>query len=125
MVKPIAMQSRHSSKEQSLPGVIWPGAVDVRQNCSMTPEWKPIVDKKPLKSKILWLRDIIKQSRHKPQKQMFQYSAKPEYSQQLVQFNLLIWYVGCISSSWKQAVPELKNAINFLAREGQAVLTSL
>lgn len=73
MVKPVAMQSRH--KEQSLPGVIWPGAVDVRQNCSETSEWKPTVDKKRLKSKILWLRDFFGQSRCKPQKQMFQYSA--------------------------------------------------
>lgn len=73
MVKPVAMQSRHSYKEQSLPGVIWPGAVDVWQNCSESPEWKPIVDKKPLKSKTLWLKDLIRQSRAKPQKQMFQY----------------------------------------------------
>lgn len=72
------MQCRHSYKDQSLPGVIWPGVVDVWQNCSETPEWTPIVDKKPLKSKILWLRDLIRQSRGKPQKQMFQYSAKPE-----------------------------------------------
>ena len=51
MVKPVAVQPRHSYKEQSSPEVIWQGARDVQQNYSDASEWKPIVDKKPQKPK--------------------------------------------------------------------------
>lgn len=106
MVKLVAMQSRRSCKEQSSPGVIWPGARDVWQNYSRASEWKPTVDKKPWKNKLLWLRDLTRQSRSKLQQQMFSKNTHfiSAHCQDRtgravsVQFNPLTQYDACISS---------------------------